>query len=158
MKGFTILELILSMTLMGILLAASGVLLGRGLDAYNLVSAHSDSVEQARYAMIRMEKEIETVTNISNSQVTQFGFTDTLGAATDFHLNGTDLMRGNDPLARNVTSLAFTYYKSDGSATNANPQVRRVQIDLTVQATGGAGTVHLRSEVFPRNFYYDTFQ
>lgn len=158
MRGFTVVELILAISLVSILLVTSGVMMGRGLDAFNLVSSHTDAVEQARYGMIRMEKEMELVRTINTAQAGRFGFVDNQGLSTDFHLQGTDLIRGSDPLVRNVTSLTFTYYNSAGATTNTAPQVRHIRINMTVQAPGGAGQVTFRTEIYPRDFTYDTFQ
>lgn len=157
-SGFTLIELILAISLMSVLLAASGVLMGRGLDAFNLVSDHSVALEEARFGLLRMEKELELVTDIQTSQSDRLAFTDSQGQATDFRLVQDTLMRGNDPLVRNVTGLNFTYWNSAGATTIAPPQVRLIGIDLTVQAPRDAGQISFRTQIFPRNFAYDTFE
>lgn len=158
MKGFTLVEIILSMTLLSITVAATSVLMGRGLDAYNLVNSRTVALDQANYALVRMEREMTKVTNIQNANTNLFGFVDSLGTSTDFHLNGTNLYRGGDFLAHNISSLVFTYYRDNGNTTSAAPQVRRIHIDMTVSAGTGNGTVDLRTDVFPRIFIYDDFQ
>lgn len=158
MKGFTLVEIILAMTLLGITVVATSVLMGRGLDAYNLVNSRTVALDQANYALVRMEKEMTKVSNINNAHSTLFAFVDSLGNSTDFHLDGTTLFRGNDPLAHNVSSLTFTFYRDNGATTTAPPQIRRIHIDMTVLADGGNGTIDLRTDVFPRIFIYDNFQ
>lgn len=156
--GFTLVEVILSITLLAITVAVTSVLMGRGLDAYYLVNTRTESLEQAQSALGRMQKEMTKVREINNAQPDRFGFRDDLGNNTDYHREGIQLYRGEDRLAQNVTSLNFTYYRDNGTTTTAPPQVRRIRIDMEVASGAGSGPIVLRTDVFPRIFLYENFQ
>jgi type IV pilus assembly protein PilW len=62
---------------------------------------------------------------------------------------GGDCASGGDELARNITGLAFTYLRADGTAAAAWSEVRLVRVTLSSQETfmGEPLTVSLRSDV-----------
>lgn len=156
--GFTLLEIILVMVLLGIMVAATGVMMGRSVDIYALVGDRTEIISEARYAMVRMEKELEGLTDVQSTSATRIGFRDSGGASTDFNLTGTNLFRGSDLLARNISSLNFTCYRDDGAVTSSAQQTRRIQIDMTVTSPGAGGSFPLRTDVFPKNFMYENFR
>lgn len=157
-KGFTLVELVLTMTLISIVVVVTGLLMGRGLDAYRLVTQRTDAVHQARFAIVRIQKELEMLTDVTNAQVERIGFRDPNLNAVDFRLVGSTLYRGSEILAESVTRLAFTYYRDNGNETSSAPQVRRIHMEMTVDAGPAAGSLELRTDVFPRNFIYENFR
>lgn len=157
-KGFSLVELILSMALLGIVVLVSGIIMGRGLDAYRLVTNRTEAVQDARFAFVRMQKELERLRDVTVASPQRIVFTDPDAADVEFRLVGTTLYRDADILAQGISALTFTYYRDNGNETSSGPQVRRIHIDMTVQAGGGAGTLALRTDLFPRIFIYENFQ
>lgn len=161
--GFTLVEIILSITLTAILFTLSGLILRQGLDSYAHISSRSAALQKARYAMERMVRELrrvgdEPTKNIQNIQPTRITFVDDQGLTTDFNLNGQILQRGNDRLLDNVISLTFTGYKDDNQVTPAGPQVRRIGIQFSMLPLGETVSILLRTNVFIRNYMYENFQ
>ncbi|MBI2067757.1 MAG: prepilin-type N-terminal cleavage/methylation domain-containing protein [Deltaproteobacteria bacterium] len=156
-KGFTLVELVLAMTLITIVVAVSGFLMGRGVDAYRLVTSRTETVHQARTALVRMQKELERLREVTHAAPDRIAFRDPNMVETDFRLEGGRLYRGNDILAEDITRLTFTYYRDNGNETEAAPQVRRIHLELVTESVE-AGRLSLRTDVFPRNYLYDNFQ
>lgn len=164
MKGFTLVELLLTIIVVAIIAGVSAQVLLRGIDTYSLVTSRRDALENARIGMDRMISEMLLVrsSDITGISPTRLDFTDSAGNPTNFKRHsyqGTiDLFRNNDFLAGQIALLNFTYYRSDGTFASFPSDVRMIGVELTVQSVGGYGTVPLRTRVFPRNFMYNGFQ
>lgn len=162
-RGFTLIEIILTISLVGILFALTAILLDRGVASFATISKRGINTEEARFAMERMVREILLIKSgasgdLTNLQAAQISFKDKLGLNTDFHLNGTTLYRGNDPLLNHVTGLTFTGYKSDNTVTNSTPQTQRIRILLTTLPEGETAALTLRTDIFLRTEMYVNFQ
>jgi hypothetical protein len=114
-----------------------------------------------------MDRITDELTLVNSSSLTAIGdtsisFTDALGSATNFRLvvtqSGQQLFRGNDFLSSRIGLLDYDFYASNGGATANLADVRRINVELTIQTVGGYGSVPLRAEVFPRKFMYTNFR
>ena len=154
-RGFTLVELVLSIALVGVLAGVLGVALFQGVKGFDLVSSRKSTLAQARLAMERMVREIRLIQQSSDvvnvSSTTQFNFEYPHGTSIQYALSGGNLMRNTDVLARNVNALAFTYLDGAGVATATAAQVRSVRIQLTLNAPNSHGTLTLRTQIFLRN-------
>ncbi len=163
-KGFTLIELILTIIIVGIIASVAASVLMRGIDAYSLITNRKDALQHARVGMDRMVSELLLARNIDITYIASdhIGFFDFNGYATSFKLttsyNTIDLYRGDDFLAGQVNLLHFTFYKQDNTTAIWPFDVRRTGIELTIQSIGGYGNVPLRTQVFPRNYMYTNFR
>lgn len=162
-KGFTLVEIILSISLIGILFAASAIILDRGVDSFANISVRGENRQGAAFSMERMISELLLLEagpsgDLTNVQESRIDFTDNQGSNTDFHLTGQTLYRGNDILLENVTALAFTGYNKNNQVTNSTPQTRRIRIEMTTLPPGQTASLTLRTDVFLRTDLYDNFQ
>ncbi len=163
-KGFTLIEIILTIMVVGVIAGVSAKVLMDGIDTYSLVTSRRDAVEHARVGMDRMVSELLLVdsNDITLASGTKVSFTDANNSSTNFQRktvqNTWELYRGDDFLAGIVGLLDFDYYRDNGNSTSWPWLVRRINIELTVQTLGGYGTIPLRTEVFPRNFMYTNFR
>ena len=168
-SGFTFVETVLTIVIIGVIASVAAKVLLVGLDIYSLIVNRNTAFHNARAAMDRMQDEMLLLRNIDFISIgsTNFGFRDVDGALTSFKKSTVTshgksvpcIMRGTDYLAGDVTQLAFRYYMLDGSQVSFWPLfVRRINIDFTVTALNNAGSIHLISNVFPRNFMYSNFQ
>lgn len=170
-KGFTLIEIVITIVLIGILSGIAAMIILQGVRAYSDEQSRSDSHYQARLAIERMAREIRTIKQpgllgaatpppvigaISGNPAASFIFTDASGATITYSLSGTTLNRtvGGIPaaLAQNVMTLEFWHYDNTGTPTTAAASVWTVRIDITVTPTSGTETYSLRSTVHPRNF------
>lgn len=163
-KGFTLIELILTIIIVGIIAGVSASVLMRGIDSYALVMNRKDALQHARVGMDRMVSELmlTRLIDITYISPTHIGFFDVNGSATSFkkktYYNTVDLFRGDDFLAGQISLLNFTFFKSNDQAATWPFDVKRIGIELTIQTIGGYGTIPLRTQVFPRNYMYSNFR
>lgn len=162
-KGFTLVEIILTISLIGILFTIASTVLRQGVDSYSTITERGGALQASRFAIERMVRELrrcgdDTDNQLQNISETQIGFTDADNLNTNFSLNGQTLRRGNDTLLDSVTSLTFTGYKSDNTQTTSAPQVRRVRIQMSVLPQGQITPLTLRTDVFLRNYLYEKWQ
>lgn len=163
-KGFTLVEIILSISLIAILFSLSAWILDRGVSSFSAIASRAKKHQEARYAMERMTRELLVVStgsqgDLTNLQTSQISFKDQLGISTNFNLNGQTLSRGTDILLENVTGLTFTGYNSSNQTTQSNPQVRRIRIQLTTLPVGQTAPLTFRTDIFLRgDEMYDNFQ
>lgn len=161
-RGFTLVELVLTIVLIGILFGLGSLVLIQGLDSYAHIFARHTALQKARYAMERMVRETRLISDQDNSlrglQDTQLSFVDAASQPTDFHWAGQTLWRGGDRLADDVTALSFTGFRDNNAETSAAPLVRRVRIELTTTPPGQVAPLVLRTDIFLRNFLYENFQ
>ena len=160
-RGFTLVELLLTLMLTGILFASAGILMTQGLRSYIVLSDRSVALQGVRYAVERMVRELDQVpeSGIQNIQADQIGFIDGLGNNADFNWNAQSqiLYRGADKLLERVSQFGVTAYKSDGTTTSAAVQARRVRLQLSCLPAGQTTPIRLETEVYLKNYTYDNY-
>lgn len=165
--GFTFIEIIMTLVILGIVGALGVSMFGNSIQAYLDGRDLLDADWRARSAIERMTRELRAVRSASAADLNiatagQIRFNDKYGNSACFYLAGATLMRSADfaaacgttspqALADGVSALAFTYYQNDGVtvAPPASPNlVRFIVAQLTV-TTGGAPASY-RVTVTPR--------
>ena len=160
-KGFTLVELVIVITIAGITAATLGTILLGTVKAWTFKFNRGDMLWDARVAIDRMTREIRTVRN--NASVTtassgQFRFIDAGNVDITYSLSSTNLNRTENGtanlLAENVSSLSFTYYDAAGTVipsptVSPTTNIKRVRINLTLIKNGQ--TFYLQSDSMPRN-------
>lgn len=162
-KGFTLVEIVLTITMIAILFTVTSLVLSQGLDSYSHISKRAATLQEARYALERMSRELvrvgdENNTNIQNIQNDQITFVDSGGNTANFNFSNQTLWRGSDRLLDNVTAVTFTGFRDNGNTTNSGQQTRRVRIELTALPQGETVPISLRTDIFIRNYLYENFQ
>ncbi|MEI8350179.1 MAG: prepilin-type N-terminal cleavage/methylation domain-containing protein [Candidatus Omnitrophota bacterium] len=159
--GFTLLEIIIVVVLLGITFAVTAPLMFAVVDGWRLAvdrNTMSESANLAMDKMIREMRQIKSKASVITASGSTFRFIDINDNDITFNLSSGHLMRTigatSNQLADNVSSLSFTYYNSAG-AQIATPQVnpsdtdiKRVVIDLTFSL--GGTQLALKSGVSPR--------
>jgi prepilin-type N-terminal cleavage/methylation domain-containing protein len=157
--GFTLVEMVLVIMLIGIIFGVASTILLRAIDSYQFVTERTEVIERARFCLDRMTREFQLLGagDITVINATSIQFTDSQNFNTDFTLNGNVLQRGNDVLCNNIMALNFTYFNATGGTAGSANQVRRIRIDITAQGGGTAGATQLRSEAAMRGMMYDNY-
>ena len=164
-NGFTLIEIVITIVLIGILSGLAAMIILQGVRAYSDEQSRSDVHYQARLAMDRMAREIRlaraasatgTVVSgtITGNPTNSIIFTELSGGTISYSLSVTDLMRttGGVPvlLANGITTLEFQHYDNAGVLTTTAANVWIVEINVIAQQ--GGETLNLRTRVHPRNF------
>ncbi len=170
-RGFTLVEMIMSLVIIVILAGLAGPLLAVSVDAMGLHMDRADLDESASLALSRMGREIRRLRNdesVGTASATVFEFVDNDDVQIRYRLTSTTLMRtqGANPesgLADQVQAgtLAFTYYDDDGN-TIATPTVglgtstniRRVRIQMTFAT--GTHSLPVQIDIRPRNLRHES--
>jgi len=155
--GFTLVELVIVIVVISI----AGLLLAgmfrEAVGTYRFVDVQSDLLQQARYAEERVAREFRRVrdlTSVTSAGPRVFAFVDKDAVPVAVSWDGTkgsDLLYTKNgvsrALAAGVDSLAFSYYKDDGSAaapvvSPSSTDIRRVAVYLRL-AKGGQSVATL---------------
>lgn len=163
-QGFTLIELILTIVLVGILAGVSAKILLTGLDSYGFIVNRSEALQKARMSITRLFDEFLPLRNsdLTRMEDGALGFLDRDG----FHIviqrltvgGIPTLFRGADMLASYATFLDFDYLGELGQPVGNSSLIRRINVEFSIQALGGAGSVNVRTETFLRKFMYEDFQ
>ncbi len=170
-KGFTLIEVLMVIVLLGIVGATVSSLLFQGARSLEVQDKRGTITAEAALAFERMTREIRLMRcttagvscNPTSSDLTAMTATEIRFVTTDewgrgFRLNAGGLYlrdgsTGIDPeylLAGNVSALTIEYLKADGTAAAAVGDVWRINVTMTI--TDGAESVDFKSSVHPRSF------
>lgn len=163
-SGFTLLELIVTITLISVLVSALGILFNSNFKVYYSQAERSDIKGKAGRAVETMSAELRQAASLTTATATNLIVTfDTDGDGDDDSVQFTWAgVSGNPfnrvsggattPLVNSVSSLAFAYYDA-GNVLLSFPvtlsQVKAAVVTLT--ASSDAETFTLRSQVTLRN-------
>lgn len=162
-NGFTLIELVVVISVVGIISTIVGSILLGAIDAWVFKFNRNDILWDSRLAIDRMTREIRTIrnaTSVTTASSAQFRFIDAGDKDITYSISSTNLNRTENGtanlLAENVSSLAFTYYDTNGNTiaiptvSPAATNIRRVRINFTLTKNGE--NVYLQSEASARNF------
>jgi prepilin-type N-terminal cleavage/methylation domain-containing protein len=163
-RGWTLIELIMVMVIIGILAAFVGPVLLNAIKAYDRMQVTVNTYGKMRYAMERMAREIAairrraadtTAFDVTTMTAGTFAFFKEDGTQVTLTAAGTDLnliyaATGTGLLADRVGALAFAYYGSDGATVAADAtELAFVQVSMTI--TDGTTNYPNRVRVALRN-------
>ena len=158
-NGFTLVEIVITIVLVGILAGIAAMIILQGIRSYSDEQARSNVHYQARLAMERMAREIRQIrstADIPTMAGTTLRYVDVNGVQTGFQLTGTDIERTEDNgstwqiLATGTTAFNFNYFRQDGVTPAAAATLWFVEITMTSEQ--GAESLQMRTRVHPRNF------
>jgi prepilin-type N-terminal cleavage/methylation domain-containing protein len=144
-NGFTLIEVIVSLVLVGILATIVGLGLVQITKGYVFAKQNSETVQKAQIAMTRIVKELGAATIINSTTTAPSvnytrpeSATSTTPVTNNIMLSGSTVKIGSPgsetTLIDNVTAFTLTYGYAAGSTTTAAANIRR--IDVTLSLTG----------------------
>jgi prepilin-type N-terminal cleavage/methylation domain-containing protein len=146
-KGFTIIELIIVIIIMGIVAGLTLPFIMNAVDSWFVFEANIDDLFSARLALSRMTREMRQLKSpgsITTFTSTQFSFTDINDNSISFQQSGASLLRNSDELTDNLQDpggLTFTYLDSDGNITSVKTDIRMAKIKIVLETGNGPLTV-----------------
>lgn len=159
LPGFSLVELIVVITVLGIVASAGAVVLRDGIRGYLRGNEISSADWQGRLALERITRELRDiapptggVANISAASCgsSTFVFSDIKSTAISYTRSANALMRNGQPLADDISGLQFYCLQSNVQATTAPAAVYYVTVSMVV-STANTSTPY-RSTVKPGNF------
>jgi len=161
-EGFTLMEIILVLVLIGIMAGVLVPTLQEGVQSYTVTETRGDLTAQARQAATRMvrelrniQKEADNTPNISSANVTTVTFVDVLDNTITFNLSGGTVQRNSDALVEQVSNLSFRYFNATNAELTSLPlnatdrnNVRRILVVLTL--ADGSLTVLVTEQAYLR--------
>lgn len=163
-RGFTLLEVLLSLVVVGILGGVTLELMGSHMEAYSFITNRQSSLAEARYAVNRMAGEMLKVTpeDILSVSSTQIDFIDSSGLSTNFRMadyqGSRALMRGNELLAFPVQDFEIRAITGEDQLSTDPQVILRYEFSLTTQPVGSEPAVRLQSSAMPRSLLYKNYQ
>lgn len=166
-RGLTLLELMIAMSLMGLLLAAVQEAFIHGLRIVEVDDERSEVHSELAWALERWSREVAQAKTFTTAEDSRLVVTvdlnqDSTDETVEFVLSSGRLLRQEAGrqvvLVRNVQSLAFAYLDLDGTplstpvASGSLDDIRVVRVSLTGDVEDE--TVSLASAVFVRNLFY----
>ncbi len=144
------------MVILSIVGMVSSYVILQSMKVYSRSVPSMTAAYQARTCILRMKREIramDATTTISALTSSTLSFEDSSNSTIAYALSGGEITRNGDAMAQGVSSLAFTYWKSDGSSASAAADVHMVEIDFTVENVDQP--YRMQAAVFPRVLGHD---
>lgn len=171
-RGFTLVEVVMSLIILTVIAGATGPLLAVTVDGIIL---HLDRVgleQSADLALSRMSRETRRLRNdasVVSATGTEFEFVDIDNNQIRYRQVGSSLVRrqgaGSDRALADgipVTGLSFTYLNESGAAIGSpvtglgtDTDIRKIRIQISLQ--DGSHTLVVQTDVRPRNLKHDSF-
>lgn len=141
-SGFTLIEILVSIVLIGILaviLSYAGVHL---VDSFIYTKANTATLQKGQIAIARIQKELNNVKTVSASSATSITFTSYRDGGTPTHTlswagNGNNLLLDGVTLTDKVNSFSLAYYATyDAAATTAfssDPKTTIIEVNLVIK-------------------------
>jgi MSHA biogenesis protein MshO len=166
-NGFTLIELVIAIVVIGIIAAAVTPVMVKSMDAYNATLNVAITLDKLRYASERIAREIREATvgtlnmNTAAPQFTRDDYAGSIntvrsvaiarsGEIVNLSYN-TPSVTPPPVLTDQSTALSFAYYDVDGVITTAAAAVRYVEINLTLTANGQPYSQRTRVALRNRN-------
>lgn len=165
--GFTLIELVVCIVTSAIVAGMAGTLIWNACKQRTEVGARAELTDIAARAMeqiLRYVREIGQDSSLTGlAQITTAASNDLRFGAYGFRANGTAIEMTTDtaanwwPVARDLTSLTFTYYDKSGTALTSLPlsatdrQAVRL-IKINIQLTRSTETASLQTSIYLRSF------
>lgn len=133
-KGFSLIELIITIVIMGIISVVVGKILLQGYKTFITSQNISDADWQGLMALESITNDIHNIrsaADIITISASTFSFVDMTGTTVTYTLSGSNLQRNSLTVASGMSALTFSYLDKNGSVTASAAAVRYITISVT---------------------------
>lgn len=139
-SGFTLVEMILSILLVGLVGAVMAPMIYQGSQGAIVGQKLATLDWSARESIERLDRELYAmrVLNITTANATTLTFTSNTAETVTFSYDAGNqrILRNSDVVANNVSSFTFSYYDSSGTVTAVLANIYYVTITATFTVDG----------------------
>ena len=164
-SGFTLIEVIIVLAIVGILAVGLSMGLIKGVESYLFAGEATQLSQKAQVAMARIKKELTYAENIQTATTTRIAYQSSLDGETyviersgnkiDMYRSVNGVTQESGILIDNVyeAQALFSYFKADGSAwvrtpTNFN-ELTQIRVQLSLRQSNGE-TLNFQTTINPR--------
>jgi len=168
-KGFTLIEVVVTLILVGITAALAGMWIVNVANGYVFAKMNADTAQKAQLAMTRLTKELSAAQSISSSGADNISFSrvDALNTTTGLFStasvviskSGEQLLLNGHPLTERVHTFNLNYcnHELDALPTcsgqwSATANARVIEITLTLVGANNEQSTFMK-RVAPRNLW-----
>ncbi len=154
-RGSTLVELIITIVVVGVISGIIGMLLLQGVQAFMAQDTKASITSQGRLAVERMVRDIRTIRSRTGVDIpvmtgATLSFVDTSGNPIVYTSAAGSVTRNGVALATpHATGVTFSYFQQNGTPAVSAAQVWVIQVDLSFAGTNEAQDFRVR--VHPRN-------
>ncbi len=159
-RGFTLIEIIVSLTLVSVLAAAAGFGLVEVARSYRFAKENATMAQKAHIALQRISLELMALSSVTTANNTNIAVKTANGTRsvefndTQVWLNDNANALNGEILIDNVTGFELTYYDSNNSAWNDtmdDDQLFGIAVSLTLSRNDGVMVPPFTTQITPRN-------
>lgn len=141
LMAFSLIELVMVMTLSGILMTAVGEIIRHAVDNSQQQYELDYLVGQQKFAMQRISRDLQQIRSnqaddLILATADDIRFIDQAGNVIEYRLLAGSLQLNGWDLAHHISTFDLSYYDADGDLTNNIDDVRYVNITIAVQQHG----------------------
>jgi prepilin-type N-terminal cleavage/methylation domain-containing protein len=155
--GFTLMELIVTMVLMGTLATFVAMFMWYDVNMYQKVVRNTDGLQSSRMALQRMASDIRQIVSrdsIVTATSSALKFDNTSDSLVYYLYASGELRKNSYTFLKDVSGFQFTYYDESGTAISSPvsdfSQISTIKISLTTNKN--EKVVSLDTTIRPRNF------
>ena len=163
-KGLTLIEMVVTMTVVAILAGGVALFLVQGANLWSKVTFQLDAMGQGNVAIDRMARELAQIkddSSVTTATATAFAFTSIANEAIQYQYTSSDsiLRRNGQLLASGVSACTWQYWNVKGQSLAAPlviPPATKTdlwRVGVTLTLVSGKESVTLSTQVLPRNFF-----
>lgn len=160
--GFTMIEIIAVLAIVGILGALTIISAGRIIQGFLFTRINADTTQKGHIALNRLTKEFTNIisvdtatTNATSIDFSSSSYIDGTPGAHNVSLAGTTLVLDNDILTDNVNSFSLAYFDTFDSAKKTTWDDNKKIIEITLSLNSANDNVStFITRVNPRNISF----
>jgi len=170
-NGFTLIEMVLSLVLLGIVAVTAGMLIYQATRSFEALVDQKEVTQQATLALERISRELRqmkctpsgnacapSASDVPVMTASELRFLNSNYEGRGLRLDGSTLKLrdgtgAGDPeyaLATGVSSLAFEYLKADGTPAASVADLWIITVNMALAS--GQATLDIKASVHPRGF------
>lgn len=154
-KGFSLIEVIVSILLLGMIAVFAGMGITALMDSFMLTRMNAETTQKGQVAMTRMVKEFTVMSAVTAATATSITFTSYKQGVMSPHTlawTGSVVTYDGDVLVDNVNAFELGYYNSHAGPQFSTWLPARKQIGITLRLTGANNhIIEFTDRVVPRN-------